>query len=247
MLEPCEGKLSCTVLRGEGGSNTADLLDQTLENKQKFISQIMTSKSPVRSCEDVDESVLSFAEVKRLCAGDPRIKQRMDLELEVSKLKIMKADHNSRQYRLEDDLLKNFPEQIQEAQGFIEGIQNDLQTLSQHPADGFCMEIQGVTYSDKTEAGIALLDACQDISSTEPVTIGNYRGFALSVKFAGFGYKLSIKGAVAYKVDLGEDARGNITRIDNALNKIPESLEKWQAKLANLLQQQEAAKADIEL
>ena len=112
MLEPYEGKLSCTVLRGEGGSNTADLPDQTLENKQKFISQIMTSKSPVRSCEDVDETALSFAEIKALCAGDPRIKERMDLDLEVSKLRIMKADHNSKQYRLEDDILKNFPSQI---------------------------------------------------------------------------------------------------------------------------------------
>ena len=156
----------------------------------------------------------------------------------------MKADHNSRQYRLEDDLLKNFPEQIQEAKNFINGIQTDIETLSQHPADEFLMEIQGVTYADKTEAGTALLDACQDISETEPVTIGSYRGFTLSVKFAGFGHKLSIKGAVAYKVDLGEDARSNITRIDNALAKIPESLENWQAKLSNLFQQQEAAKSE---
>jgi len=216
---------------------------QTLENKQKFISQIMTSKSPVRSCEDVDESVLSFAEVKALCAGDPSIKERMDLELEVSKLKIMKADHNNRQYRLEDDLLKHFPEQIQETKSFITGIQYDIQTLEQHPltAYGLCMKIQDTTYTDKTEAGTALLDACQDISNTEPINIGSYSGFAMCVKFNNFTHKLILKGAVSYTAGLGEDPCGNITRIDNALGKIPESLEKYKADLENLLQQQEAA------
>lgn len=220
---------------------------QTLENKQKFISQIMTSKSPVRSCEDVDETALSFAEIKALCAGDPRIKERMDLDLEVSKLRIMKADHNSKQYRLEDDLLKHFPSQIQEAQGFITGLQADIQTLKQHPhpADGFAgMEIQGMTYTDKASAGTALLDACQRITGTEPINIGSYRGFSLSVKFSGFTHKLNLKGAVAYQVELGADARGNLTRIDNALDKMPESLENYKTKLANLLQQQEAAKAE---
>ena len=220
---------------------------QTLENKQKFISQIMTSKSPVRSCEDVDETALSFAEIKALCAGDPRIKERMDLDLEVSKLRIMKADHNSKQYRLEDDILKNFPSQIKEAQGFIAGLQTDIQTLKQHPhpADGFAgMEIQGMTYTDKASAGTALLDACQEISSTEPANIGSYRGFSLSVKFSGFTHKLNLKGAVAYQVELGADARGNLTRIDNALDKMPESLKNYKTKLTNLLQQQEAAKAE---
>jgi len=221
---------------------------QTLENKQKFISQIMTSKSPVRSCEDVDESVLSFAEVKALCAGDPRIKERMDLELEVGRLKILKASHNSKQYQLEDNLLKHFPAQIQETQSFIEGIQADLQTLAQHPhpADGFAgMEIQGNTYTDKAEAGTALLDACKEISDTDPVSIGSYRGFGLSVKFSGFVHKLVLKGAVFYTVDLGEDARGNITRTDNALNKIAESLDNYKTKLSNLLQQQKAAGAEV--
>lgn len=219
---------------------------QTLENKQKFISQIMTSKSPVRSCEDVDESVLSFAEVKALCAGDPRIKERM--ELEVSKLKIMKADHNSKQYQMEDSIIKHFPLQIQEAQSFIVGIQSDIQTLSQHPhpADGFAgMEIQGSIYTDKAEAGTALLDACQGIADTEPVTIGSYRGFTLSVKFTGFVHKLVIKGSISYQVEFGADARDNITRIDNALDKLSENRENWQTKLANLLQQQEAAKKEV--
>ena len=221
---------------------------QTLENKQKFISQIMTSKSPVRSCEDVDETALSFAEIKALCAGDPRIKERMDLDLEVSKLRIMKADHNSKQYRLEDDLLKNFPSQIQEAQSFIDGLQSDIQILTQHPhpTDGFAgMEIQGISCTDKASAGTALLDACQEITDTEPVNIGSYRGFSLSVKFSSFIHKLNLKGAVAYQVELGADARGNITRIDNALDKMPESLENYKTKLSNLLQQQEAAKAEV--
>lgn len=221
---------------------------QTLENKQKFISQVMTSKSPVRSCEDVDESVLSFAEVKALCAGDPRIKERMDLDLDVSRLKILKANYNSNQYQMEDNILKHFPLQIQEAQSFIAGIQSDIQVLQQHPhpADGFIgMEIQGTTYTDKTEAGTALLDACSEITDTEPVNIGSYRGFTLSVKFTGFAHKLVIKGSVSYQVEFGADARGNITRIDNALDRLAENLEDWQTKLANLLQQQEAAMKEV--
>ena len=158
MLEPCEGKLSCTVLRGESGSNTADLLDQTVENKQKFISQIMTSKSPVRSCDDVDETALSFAEIKALCAGDPRIKERMDLDVEVSRLKLMKADHQSKQYRLEDQLLKYFPEEIEKHKGFIKGFESDLEVLAAHPhpEDGFAgMEIRGDLLTDKENAGAA--------------------------------------------------------------------------------------------
>ncbi len=221
---------------------------QTVENKQKFISQIMTSKSPVRSCEDVDEATLSFAEIKALCAGDPRIKERMDLDVEVSRLKIMKADHQSKQYRLEDNVLKHFPEQIQQAQGFIAGLTADIQTLSQHPrpAEGFAgMEILGAAYTDKTDAGTALMDAIQDVTSEEPVTIGSYRGFGLSVKFTGFTHKLSLKGAIAYNVELGTDARGNLVRIDNALDKIPERLADYETTLANLLQQQEAAKSEI--
>lgn len=221
---------------------------QILENKQKFISQIMTSKSPVRSCEDVDEATLSFAEIKALCAGDPCIKERMDLDVEVSRLKIMKADHQSKQYRLEDNVLKHFPEQIQQAQGFIAGLTDDIQTLNQHPrlAEGFAgIEILGAAYADKAEAGTALLDAIQDVTDEEPVIIGSYRGFGLSVKFTGFTHKLSLKGAIAYNVELGTDARGNLVRIDNALDKIPERLADYETTLANLLQQQEAAKSEI--
>lgn len=221
---------------------------QTVENKQRFISQVMTSKSPVRSCEDMDEATLSFAEIKALCAGDPRIKERMDLDVEVSRLKIMKADHQSNQYRLEDNVLKYFPKQIKEAQGFIAGLQTDIQTLNQHPRpeEGFAgMEILGMAYTDKAEAGTALLDAIQDVTDEEPVSVGSYRGFGLSVKFTGLTHELKLKGAVAYQVELGTDARGNLTRIDNALDRLPERLKDYETILSNLFQQQEAAKAEI--
>ncbi len=165
MLEPCEGKLSCTVLRGESGSNTADLLDQTLENKQKFISQIMTSKSPVRSCDDVDEQALSYAEIKALCAGNPLIKEKMDLDIDVARLKVLKADHQSQQYRMEDKLLKYFPAEIEKQTGYIHGFEADIKTVEAHPqiADGFCgMEIMGKAYTEKADAGEILLAACKD-------------------------------------------------------------------------------------
>jgi len=221
---------------------------QTIECKQKFISQIMTSKSPVRSCEDVDETVLSFAEIKALCAGDPRIKERMDLDLEVSRLRIMKADYQSKQYRLEDDVMKHYPEQIKEAQGFITGMETDIQTLKQNVrTDGeFAgIVINGITYTDKEKAGTALIDACQDISSKDPVEIGSYLGFSMSVKFSGFEHKIIIKGAVSYQVELGGDVYGNIIRINNALGKISDQLEAHQTKLTNLQQQMDAAKAEI--
>ena len=229
--------------------NTFDsYLWQTVENKQKFISQIMTSKSPVRSCEDVDETVLSFAEIKALCAGDPRIKARMDLDLEVSRLKIMKADYKSKQYRMEDDVLKYLPEQIKEAQGFINGIETDIQTLKQNMrSDGAFsgMIINGMTYTDKEKAGTALIDACKDISSADPVEIGSYLGFKMSVKFSSFTHKLIIKGVVSYQVELGDDVFGNITRINNALGKIEDQLGAHKVKLDNLQQQMDAAQAEI--
>ena len=221
---------------------------QTIEAKQKFISQIMTSKSPVRSCEDVDETVLSFAEIKALCAGDPRIKERMDLDLEVSKLKIMKADYQSKLYRMEDDVLKRFPEQIKETQCFIKGMKKDVQTLKQNlrPDGNFAgMVINGMTYTEKEKAGTALIDACQDISSTDPVEIGSYLGFSLSVKFSGFVHKIIIKGAVSYQVEMGDDIYGNITRLNNALGKIEDQLGAYRVKRDNLQQQMDAAKAEI--
>ena len=223
---------------------------QTVENKQKFISQIMTSKSPVRSCDDVDKTALSFAEIKALCAGDPRIKERMDLDVEVSKLKLMKADHQSKQYRLEDQLLKYFPEEIEKHKGFIQGFEADLETLAAHPhpEDGFAgMEIRGDTLTDKENAGAALLDACKEVKGSEPVQIGSYRGFTMSVEFSAWKqeYTLLLKGQMTHRASLGTDPRGNLTRIDNALSQMPQRLEAAKAQLDNLYQQQAAAKEEV--
>ena len=223
---------------------------QTVENKQKFISQIMTSKSPVRSCEDVDATALSFAEIKALCAGDPRIKERMDLDIEVSKLKIMKADHNSKQFRLEDSLLKYFPEKIEEHKGFVRGLEADMQTLAAHPlpAEGFVgMEIRSDRLTDKENAGAALLDTCKEVKGKDPVQIGSYRGFTMSVAFDSMWktYTLTLKGQMTHRVELGSDARGNLVRIENALDKMPERLRSVQEQLENLYNQQAAAKAEV--
>lgn len=223
---------------------------QTVENKQKFISQIMTSKSPVRSCDDVDETALSFEEIKALCAGDPRIKERMDLEVDVSRLKLMKADHQSKQFRLEDNLLKYFPEQVEKNKGFIAGLQADMETLKAHPhpEEGFAgMEIRGDTLVDKENAGAALLDACKEVKSSEPVQIGSYRGFTMFVSFNAFEkqYELTLRGEMSHKATLGADPRGNLIRIDNALAQMPGRLASVQAQLDNLYQQQEAARAEV--
>ena len=279
-LEPCEGKLSRTVLRGGTGSNAGLLPDQTIENKQKFISQIMTSKSPVRSCEDVDEAALSYAEIKALCAGDPRIKERMDLDIDVSRLRLLKADHQSQQYRLEDNLLKYFPEQIKQDQEFITGFKADMETLAAHPhpiitvknspaktADGeqpaadtleapsavevkqgFAgMEIGGVTFADRAEAGKALLAACKELKAGEAKEIGSYRGFAMSISPARFFERTSmtLKGKMTHLVELSDDVYGNITRMDNTLEKMPERLQGMEAHLQTLYQQQSAAKAEL--
>lgn len=223
---------------------------QTVENKQKFISQIMTSKSPVRSCDDVDETALSFAEIKALCAGDPRIKERMDLDVEVSRLKLMKADHQSKQYRLEDQLLKYFPEEIEKHKGFIMGFESDLEVLAvhPHPEDGFAgMEIRGDLLTDKENAGAALLDACKEVKTSDPVQIGSYRGYAISVEFSAWKqeYTLLLKGQMTHRATLGTDPRGNLTRIDNALAQMPQRLEAVKNQLENLYQQQAAAKEEV--
>ena len=223
---------------------------QTVENKQKFISQIMTSKSPVRSCEDVDETALSYAEIKALCAGDDRIKEKMDLDVDVARLKLMKANHQSQQFRLEDNLLKTFPEQIRQNESFIDGFTADMKTLSEHshPKDGFAgMEVKGDLLTDKDNAGAAILEAFKDAKGMEPVPIGSYRGFAMSLTVEDFGrdFVLTLKGKMNHRVTLGKDARGNLTRIDNALNAIPERMQAVQDKLANLREQMETAKAEL--
>ena len=225
-------------------------LYQTLENKQKFISQIMTSKSPVRSCDDVDEQALSYAEIKALCAGNPLIKEKMDLDIDVARLKVLKADHQSQQYRMEDKLLKYFPAEIEKQTGYIHGFEADIKTVEAHPqiAEGFCgMEIMGKAYTEKADAGEILLAACKDTKSADPVPLGSYRGFQMELSFDSFRneFDVTLKGAVSHRVALGTDARGNITRLDNALAGIPERLERANEQLNNLYNQQEAAKAEV--
>ncbi|MDD3393434.1 MAG: SNF2-related protein [Anaerotignum sp.] len=224
---------------------------QTVENKQKFISQIMTSKSPVRSCEDVDEAALSYAEIKALCAGNPKIKEKMDLEIDVARLKLLKSNHQSNQYRLEDNLLKYFPENIEKNKGYIRGFEKDMATLAANTPpkeDIFApMEILGVKYLDKEKAGAAILEACKAVKDSEPVEVGKYEGFTLSLSFENFGsqYKMTAKGAMSHTAELGTDARGNITRVDNALAAMPQRLQAVQAQLDNLYQQTKAAKAEL--
>ena len=223
---------------------------QTVENKQKFISQIMTSKSPVRSCEDVDETALSYAEIKALCAGDKRIKEKMDLDVDVARLKLMKASHQSQQFRLEDNLLRHFPEQIRQNESFVEGFTADMQTLSAHPhpVDGFAgMEVKGDLLTDKDNAGAAILEAFKDAKGMEPVPIGSYRGFAMSLTVEDFGrdFILTLKGKMNHRVTLGKDARGNLTRIDNVLNAMPDRLQNVRNTLDALTAQMETAKAEL--
>ena len=223
---------------------------QTVENKQKFISQIMTSKSPVRSCEDVDETALSYAEIKALCAGDERIKEKMDLDVDVARLKLMKASHQSQQFRLEDNLLRHFPEQIRQNESFVEGFTADMQTLAghPHPVDGFAgMEVKGDLLTDKDNAGAAILEAFKDAKGMEPVPIGSYRGFAMSLTVEDFGrdFILTLKGKMNHRVTLGKDARGNLTRIDNALNAMPDRLQNVRNTLDALTAQMETAKAEL--
>lgn len=223
---------------------------QTLENKQKFISQIMTSKSPVRACDDIDETALSYAEIKALCAGDERIKEKMDLDVDVARLKLMKANHQSQQYRLEDNLLRFFPEQIEQNKGFVAGFEADMKTLAEHPHpdDGFAgMIVRGDVLTDKENAGAALVDAFKEVKGLEPVPIGSYRGFQMSLTLEDFGrdYVLTLKGQMSHRVTLGKDPRGNLTRIDNALNGMADRLATVRSKLDSLYSQMETAKAEL--
>ena len=225
-------------------------LYQTLENKQKFISQIMTSKSPVRSCDDVDEQALSYAEIKALCAGNPLIKEKMDLDIEVARLKVLKADHQSQQYRMEDKLMKYFPAEIERQTGYIHGFEADIKTVEANPqiVEGFCgMDIRGKHYSEKADAGEWILAACKEVKGSEPVPLGEYRGFQMELSFDSFRHEFDIvlKGAMSHRVALGTDARGNITRLDNALASVPDRLEKAKEQLSNLYNQQEATKSEL--
>ena len=226
-------------------------LFQTLENKQRFISQIMTSKSPVRSCEDVDEQALSYAEIKALCAGNPLIKEKMDLDVQVAKLKVLKADHQSQKFRLQDKLLTKFPADIQETNAYIAGVKADAQLAAAHPQgkDEFCgMTIKGVTYDEKKTAGERLVLACSELPNAEEKVIGSYRGFELSLRFDAFRteYQALLKGQRKYTVPLGTDPLGNIIRLDNSLNNFPERITSAENELDTLHQQQAAAQIEVE-
>ena len=226
-------------------------LFQTLENKQRFISQIMTSKSPVRSCEDVDEQALSYAEIKALCAGNPLIKEKMDLDVQVAKLKVLKADHQSQKFRLQDKLLTKFPADIQETNAHIAGLKADAQLAAAHPQgkEEFCgMTIKGVAYDEKKTAGERLVLACSELPNAEEKVIGSYRGFELSLRFDTFRseYQALLKGQRKYTVPLGTDPLGNIIRLDNALNNFPERITAAENELDTLHQQQAAAQIEVE-
>ena len=226
-------------------------LYQTLENKQRFISQIMTSKSPVRSCEDVDEQALSYAEIKALCAGNPLIKEKMDLDVQVAKLKVLKADHQSQKFRLQDKLLTKFPADIRETNAYIAGVKADAQLAAAHPQvqEGFCgMTIKGVTYDEKKTAGERLVLACSELPNAEEKVIGSYRGFELSLRFDTYRseYQAILKGQRRYPVPLGTDPLGNIIRLDNSLNNFPERINSAENELATLHQQQAAAQIEVE-
>ena len=223
---------------------------QTVENKQKFISQIMTSKSPVRSCDDIDEAALSYAEIKALCAGDPAIKEKMDLDVDVARLRLMKADHQSQQYRLEDRLLKFFPQEIERNQGYIRGFEQDQATVAAHPLpekDFVGMTIGGETFTEAKDAGKAILAACKQVSNEKDHALGEYRGFSMSIMYNPMSqmYQLTLKGAMSHQVELGSDPRGNITRIDNALAGIPRRMQNVENKLNDLNQQMATAKAEL--
>jgi hypothetical protein len=221
---------------------------QTIENKQRFISQIMSSKSPVRACDDVDETALSYAEIKALCAGDPRIKEKMDLDIEVAKLRLMKADYQSNQFKLEDQILKQYPEEIRQAQERAKGYRADMALLEAHPLpkDGFVgMAIKEKRIADKEEAGKMLLEACR--LSPHDMELGEYRGMKMTVDYDSYRQevKLILRGEMSHTVTMGTDVYGNLTRIENALANMPQKLEKAEERIAELERQTEQAKAEL--
>ena len=221
---------------------------QTIENKQRFISQIMSSKSPVRACDDVDETALSYAEIKALCAGDPRIREKMDLDIEVVKLRLMKADYQSNQFKLEDQILKQYPEEIRQAQERAKGYRADMVLLEAHPLpkDGFVgMAIKGKRIADKEAAGKMLLEACR--LSPHDMELGEYRGMKMTVDYDSYRQevKLVLRGEMSHTVTMGTDVYGNLTRIENALANMPQKLEKAEERIAELERQTEQAKAEL--
>ena len=225
---------------------------QLIENQQKFIGQIMTSKSPVRSCEDVDEAALSYAEVKALATGNPYIKEKMDLDIQVSKLKLMKANHTSQKYRLEDNITQHYPHQIAVFKERIEGFTADMEKYAKNkPEDKeqFFMQVGGKSYTDKKEAGTAIIAMCKEIKGINAsADVGEYLGFKLNVTFDSFNNKfvMNVKGAMSHPMEVGSDPLGNITRINNVLEAMPSQLEEAQMKLSNVKHQLETAKAEVD-
>ena len=225
---------------------------QLIENKQKFIGQIMTSKSPVRSCEDVDEAALSYAEVKALATGNPYIKEKMDLDIQVSKLKLMKANHTSQKYRLEDNITQHYPHQIAVFKERIEGFSADMEKYAKNkPEDKeqFFMQVGGKPYTEKKEAGTAIIAMCKEIKGINAsADVGEYLGFKLNVTFDSFNNKfvMNVKGAMSHPMEVGSDPLGNITRINNVLEAMPIQLEEAQTKLSNVEHQLETAKAEVD-
>ena len=222
---------------------------QTIESKQKFISQIMTSKSPVRSCEDIDETALSYAEVKALATGNPYIKEKMDLEIGVSRLKLVKANYQSQKYAMEDRLLKYFPREVKLTEERIAGFKADISLYEQHKTEDFPgMVLLGVNYAEKNDAGAALIETCKAQTSPELKEVGSFRGFTLMLSYDTFGktFKLTLKGALSHTIDLGSDIHGNIQRMENAFDMFPTRLNACEQALANLQTQIENAKAEVE-
>ena len=223
---------------------------QTVENKQKFISQIMSSKSPVRSCEDIDETALSYAEIKALCAGDPRIKEKMDLDVDVARLRLMKSDHMTKQYRLEDQILKTLPREIEQAAQVIASFDKDIETVERHPLpekDFVGMTAGDHLITDKEEAGNLILEACKKCHHGEVVQVGEYRGFDLSVQYDIFNnrFQMMLQGALTHRVDAGDNAKGNMLRLDNALAAMPQRQENAKARLETAKQDMVTAKAEL--
>ena len=227
-------------------------LYQLIEGKQKFASQIMTSKSPVRSAEDIDETALSYAEIKMLATGNPYIKEKMDLDIQVQKLRLLKSSFLSEKYALEDKIIKYYPQKITRLKETIEGLEKDMQTAKEHPKptdDRFVgLEVKGVSYSEKADAGKAIIEACKAMTSPEPVPLGRYRGFDLELFFNSFerSYEVKIKGEASRSITLGEDVHGNITRIDNAIERIPDVLTTAKDDLDNIEKQFATAKIEVE-
>lgn len=227
-------------------------LYQLVEGKQKFASQIMTSKSPVRSAEDIDETALSYAEIKMLATGNPYIKEKMDLDIQVQKLRLLKSNFLSEKYALEDKILKYYPQQIARLNEIIISLENDVKTATEHPKptdDHYVgIEVKGAFYSEKADAGKAIIEACKAMTSPDPVPLGNYRSFDLELSFNSFErvYEVKIKGEASRSIALGDDIHGNLTRIDNAVERIPDVLSAKKNELENTEKQFETAKVEVE-